>query len=90
MLEWLVDNGYYEGRVVARRNAASPAADDTTVETPVDLTLRHRDRPAHRTGHHGIAVPDTIRRQLIAAWVDVPADALLREEFADAPAAVAG
>ena len=56
----------------------------------MDLTYVIETGPHTELAITGIDVPDTIRRELIAAWVDVPVDGLLREEFDDAPAAVAG
>ena len=78
---WLLDNGYYEGRVVARRNPPTPPPMGATEQSPVDLTYIVETGPHTELAITGIEVPDTIRRQLITAWVDVPVDGLLREEF---------
>ncbi len=78
---WLLDNGYYEGRVVARRNPPTPPPMGATEQSPVDLTYIVETGPHTELAITGIEVPDKIRRQLITAWVDVPVDGLLREEF---------
>ena len=78
---WLLDNGYYEGRVVARRNPPTPPPMGATEQSPVDLTYIVETGPHTELAVTGIEVPDKIRRQLITAWVDVPVDGLLREEF---------
>ena len=81
LVEWLVDNHYYEGRVVARRVPPAPPPLDSTVETPVDLSYAIETGPQTELAISGIAVPDKLRDQLTRAWVDVPVDGLLREEF---------
>jgi len=81
LLKWLVDNHYYEGRVVARRVPSAPPPLDSTVQTPVDLSYAIETGPRTELAIDGIAVPDKIRDELTAAWVDVPVDGLLREEF---------
>lgn len=81
LLKWLVDNHYYEGRVVARRAPSAPPPLGSTGQTPVDLSYTIETGPQTELAISGIAVPDKIRRELTAAWVDVPVDGLLREEF---------
>ena len=81
LLKWLVDNHYYEGRVVARRVPSAPPPLDSTVQTPVNLSYTIETGPQTELAINGIAVPDKIRDELTAAWVDVPVDGLLREEF---------
>ena len=81
LLRWLVDNSYYEGRVVARRTPSSPPPPSATKQTPVDLTYVIETGPHTALTITGIDVPDSVRRDLAAGWVDVPVDGLLREEF---------
>ncbi|MBK5298198.1 MAG: translocation/assembly module TamB domain-containing protein [Vicinamibacteria bacterium] len=81
LVKWLVDNQHFEGRVVARRNPTAPPPLGTTAQTPVDLTYAIETGPRTELTIVGIAVPDTIRRELATAWVDVPVDGLLQEEF---------
>ncbi len=78
---WLLDNGYYEGRVVARRNPPTPPPMGATEQSPVDLSYIIETGPRTELTITGIEVPDKVRRQLVTAWVDVPVDGLLREEF---------
>ena len=87
---WLLDNGYYEGRVVARRNPSTPPPLGATEQSPVELSYVIETGPRTELTITGIDVPDNVRRQLVSAWVDVPVDGLLREEFDHVAAAVAG
>lgn len=79
--QWLVDNRYYEGRVIARRDPATPPPLEAADRSPVDLRYTVRTGPRTEIVIAGADVPDHVRRELVAAWVDVPIDSLLSEEF---------
>jgi outer membrane protein insertion porin family len=79
---WLVDNRYYEGRVIARRDPLTPPPLEAADGSPVDLRYTIDTGPRTELVVTGADVPDHIRRELAAAWVDVPVDSLLEEEFA--------
>jgi hypothetical protein len=59
----------------------SPPPLSATDQTPVDLTYVVETGPRTELTITGLDVPDSVRRDLAAAWVDVPVDGLLREEF---------
>ena len=78
---WLLDRGHYEGRLTARRDPATPPPPGSEATTPVHLQYRIETGPRTELRVEGVSIPGELRQALVDAWVDVPVDALLLEEF---------
>jgi outer membrane protein assembly factor BamA/autotransporter translocation and assembly factor TamB len=78
---WLLEHSLYEGRVQARRDPTAAPAFDAPGTSPVDLTYTIETGPRTELVVQGVNVPGDLRDQLVQAWVDVPVDSLLEEEF---------
>jgi outer membrane protein assembly factor BamA/autotransporter translocation and assembly factor TamB len=78
---WLLEHRFYEGRVQARRDPTAAPAFDAPGTSPVDLTYTIETGPRTELVVQGVNVPGELRDRLIQAWVDVPVDSLLEEEF---------
>ena len=77
-----LERGYYAASLIARRDPPTPPA-NATESTPVDLGYTIQSGPHTELVVNGISVPDSVRKRLIAAWIETPVPALLNDEFSE-------
>jgi outer membrane protein assembly factor BamA/autotransporter translocation and assembly factor TamB len=79
--KFLVERGFYEFRLTARRDPPAPQKPEPGKLLPVDLGYTIETGPPSELRIVGMDLPDDVRRSLIQLWQDTPVDSLLGDEF---------